>query len=151
MKIVIDPGHSSDPGSIGPTGLTEAVANLNISRELAQILRDKGAEVVMVREGNEHVDIYDRPKLAVNENCDMYISVHNNALPDGINPYLNNGTSTYYYHLHSKPLAEAILKRMSERQLQLPEYGSVSRQFRRDPSDSVSGCFGGMYFFDPAG
>lgn len=128
LRIVIDPGHSSDPGSIGPTGLTEAEANLRISLEMAKVLRAKGAEVVMVREGNEHVEIYDRPKLAVKEKCDMYISVHNNALPDGVNPFENNGTSTYYYHLHSKALAEAILKRMSA-ELELPEYGLYHANF----------------------
>ncbi len=30
-RIVIDPGHSSDKGSVGPTGYTEAEANLGIS------------------------------------------------------------------------------------------------------------------------
>jgi N-acetylmuramoyl-L-alanine amidase len=33
--IVIDPGHSGDPGAIGPTGYTEAQANL----ELALVLK----------------------------------------------------------------------------------------------------------------
>ncbi|MBK7143614.1 MAG: N-acetylmuramoyl-L-alanine amidase [bacterium] len=34
-RIVIDPGHSKDPGSTGPSGYTEAEANLAISRKFA--------------------------------------------------------------------------------------------------------------------
>jgi N-acetylmuramoyl-L-alanine amidase len=128
LKIVIDPGHSSDPGAVGPTGLTEAEANLKISKALAKILRKKGAEVVMTRTGDEHVELNDRPKIAVREDCDLFISVHNNALPDGVNPFESSGVSTYYYHLHSKPLAEAIQKRMSD-ELEIGDYGHYYANF----------------------
>ena len=36
------------------------------------------------------------------------MSIHNNALPDGVNPFLNNGTSVLYYHPQSRELAEAV-------------------------------------------
>jgi len=39
-------------------------------------------------------------------NADLFVSVHNNALPDGINPFTNHGVSTYYYHPHSARLAK---------------------------------------------
>jgi len=128
LKIVIDPGHSKDPGAVGPTGLTEAEANLKISKALAKILRKKGAEVVMTRTGNEHVELHKRPQIAVKEDCDLFISVHNNALPDGVNPFENSGVSTYYYHLHSKSLAEAIQIRMSE-ELEIGDYGHYHANF----------------------
>jgi N-acetylmuramoyl-L-alanine amidase len=128
LKFVIDPGHSHDPGAIGPTGLTEAEANLAISKKLAKMLRDKGAEVVMTRTSNENVELYERPEIAVRENCDVFISVHNNALPDGVNPFENNGTSTYYYHLHSKPLAEHIQKKLVDK-LEMGSYGHYHANF----------------------
>jgi len=53
--IVIDPGHASDPGSIGPTGLTEAEANLNIALALRDELIKRGAKVVMTRMNMQHV------------------------------------------------------------------------------------------------
>jgi N-acetylmuramoyl-L-alanine amidase len=31
----------------------------------------------------------------------VLVSVHNNAFPDGVNPWLNNGTSTYYFQPQS--------------------------------------------------
>ena len=128
LKIVIDPGHSADPGAIGPTGLTEAEANLKISRELMKKLRDEGAEVAMTRYDDADVGIYDRPQIAVAEDCDIFISVHNNALPDGVNPFTNNGVSTFYYHLHSKRLAEMIQAEMSDK-LDLDDYGHYYANF----------------------
>lgn len=111
-RIVIDPGHSADPGSVGPTGMTEAEANLGISRVLQYILKRRGAEVIMTRKDTSHVPLYDRPSLAKAADADLFVSVHNNALPDGVNPVTNNGTSSYYYHPHSMPLARAIHRRM---------------------------------------
>jgi N-acetylmuramoyl-L-alanine amidase len=45
-RIVVDPGHSPDPGAIGPTGYTEAEANLGIALELAAELRRKGRKLL---------------------------------------------------------------------------------------------------------
>ena len=112
LRIAIDPGHSHDAGAIGPTGLNEKDANLWIAYELRQMLERDGAEVMMTRYGHENVPLYDRPRKAEKWGADLLISIHNNALPDGINPFANNGTSVYYYHPHSKALAEAIHKRM---------------------------------------
>jgi N-acetylmuramoyl-L-alanine amidase len=38
----------------------------------------------------------------------VLVSIHNNALPDGVNPFTNNGSSVYYNHPRSVPLAGAI-------------------------------------------
>ncbi len=122
LKIVIDPGHSHDSGAKGPTGLREEDANLWIAHELRLLLIERGAEVLMTRYGHEHIRLYDRPKIAEKWGADLLISIHNNALPDGINPFIHNGTSVYYYHPHSKPLAEAIHKRMLKR-TRLPDHG----------------------------
>ncbi len=108
LKIALDPGHSQDPGAVGPTGLREKDANLWIAHELRKMLESKGAEVLMTRYGHEHVALYDRPLKADQWGADLLISIHNNAHPDGVNPFYNDGTSVYYYHPHSEPLARAI-------------------------------------------
>ncbi|UCC80546.1 MAG: N-acetylmuramoyl-L-alanine amidase [Candidatus Zixiibacteriota bacterium] len=121
-KIVVDPGHSHDSGAIGPTGLKEKDANLWIAHELREMLMENGAEVIMTRYGHEHIPLYDRPKIASRRDADILVSIHNNALPDGINPFENNGVSVYYYHPHSKALAEAIHARLVKG-TKLPDHG----------------------------
>jgi len=120
--IVIDPGHSGDPGSIGPSGYTEAEANLGIALELKEKLESRGAKVIMTRMDASDVPLYDRPVIAKLSNADLFVSVHNNALPDGVNPYQNNGSSTYYYHPHSIDLCRAIHKELLDA-TKLPDHG----------------------------
>lgn len=120
--IVIDPGHSSDPGSIGPTGFTEAEANLAVALKLRDRLQSGGAKVIMTRENNTNVELYDRPVIAKLNNADLFVSIHNNALPDGVNPFLNSGSSTYYYHPHSIELAREIQKELVK-ETKLGDYG----------------------------
>lgn len=122
IKIAVDPGHSHDSGAIGPTGLKEKDANLWIAHELRKKLLRNGAEVLMTRYGHEHTPLYVRPEMAINWGADILVSIHNNALPDGINPFENNGVSVYYYHPHSKALAESIQNQMVK-QTGLPDHG----------------------------
>jgi N-acetylmuramoyl-L-alanine amidase len=122
LKIAVDAGHSPDPGAVGPTGLEEKVVNLEIAKKLKQILEKNGAEVILIRSGMDSLALYDRPQIAIEEKCDILISIHNNALPDGINPFYNNGTSTYYYHPQAFALAKEIHKELVGN-LGLPDYG----------------------------
>ncbi|MGB7061405.1 MAG: N-acetylmuramoyl-L-alanine amidase [Candidatus Zixiibacteriota bacterium] len=123
FRICLDPGHSPDPGAVGPTGLVEKVVNLGIAKALRKILIRNGAEVVMTRKGTDGVTLYDRPRIAIEKGCDILISIHNNALPDGVNPFYNNGTSTYYYHPQSLALAREIQSELLKR-LKLPDFGT---------------------------
>ncbi|MFZ5980614.1 MAG: N-acetylmuramoyl-L-alanine amidase family protein [Candidatus Zixiibacteriota bacterium] len=120
--IVIDPGHSHDPGAIGPTGYIEADANLEIALVLRDMLKSAGARVIMTRDDNRNVALYDRPVIAKAADADLFVSVHNNALPDGVNPFENYGVSTYYYHPHSIELARAVQQEM-KKETGLPDYG----------------------------
>jgi N-acetylmuramoyl-L-alanine amidase len=120
--IVVDPGHSTDPGAIGPTGYREADANLGIAMVLGRMLESKGARVVMTRTDGSDTPLYDRPAVAKIHNADLFISIHNNALPDGVNPFTNNGVSTYYYHPHSIDLARDIQREMVKA-TGLPDHG----------------------------
>ena len=122
FKIMLDPGHSKDTGAVGPTGLAEKDVNLWIARQLKAVLESKGAEVFMTRTGNEDVPLYNRPDTAIKEDVDLLVSIHNNALPDGINPFKNNGTSTYYYFSQSRPLADKIHQHLLKA-TGLPDYG----------------------------
>lgn len=87
IRVALDPGHSEDPGAIGPTELIEKDANMAIALCLDKELRKAGADVYLIRKGTESVGLYDRPKRAWDARADILISVHNNALPEGADPF----------------------------------------------------------------
>lgn len=108
LTVGIDPGHGgADRFTMGPTGLTEADANLWIAMPLQEALERQGARVVMTRMTDTTVSLVQRTDLAERENVDIFVSVHNNAFPDGVNPWENNGTSVYYTHPRAAELAWA--------------------------------------------
>jgi N-acetylmuramoyl-L-alanine amidase len=112
--IVVDAGHPP-LGASGPTGLTEAEANLGVALELQRMLEDAGARVIMTRTDATPVALGARPRLADSLGADLLLSIHNNALPDGVNPFPNNGTSVYYNHPRSIPLAAAVQRALVRR------------------------------------
>ncbi|MFN2382811.1 MAG: N-acetylmuramoyl-L-alanine amidase [Gemmatimonadota bacterium] len=123
IRIVVDPGHSPETSAVGPTGLIERDVNLLIGLALADELKKRGAEVVLTRATPDSgLGLYDRTNLAVAAGGELFVSIHNNALPDGVNPFRNNGTSTYFYYPQSQPLALAIQAELLPR-TGLPDYG----------------------------
>jgi N-acetylmuramoyl-L-alanine amidase len=109
LTIGVDPGHGgADRFTMGPTGLTEADANLWIALPLQELLEREGARVVMTRMTDTTVSLVQRTNLAEGEDVDVFISVHNNAFPDGVNPWENNGVSVYYTHPRGARLAWAV-------------------------------------------
>jgi N-acetylmuramoyl-L-alanine amidase len=111
LTIAVDPGHPPI-GATGPTGLYEAQATLPIGVRLERILEERGATVVMTRTTDAPVALGDRPIIARRANVHAFVSIHLNALPDGVNPFLNPGTGTYFFRTHSEPLAREVQRGM---------------------------------------
>lgn len=111
VRVAVDAGHPPG-GAIGPTRLAEAEANLAIARRLVALLRERGAEVVEIRPDTTAVALGDRPLLAERAGADLLVSVHNNAFPDGVNPFENNGTSVFYNAPQSLGLARALQREL---------------------------------------
>jgi len=105
--IAVDPGHPPG-GATGPTGFHEAEANLAVALELRRLLESAGARVLMTRTADVSLDLWPRAALAERADADVLLSIHNNALPDGVDPFAHNGTSVYYNHPRSIPLARHI-------------------------------------------
>jgi N-acetylmuramoyl-L-alanine amidase len=114
LTIAIDPGHPPI-GATGPTGLYEPVPTLAVGLIVQQMLEQRGATVFMTRTTADPVALGDRPVMARKANANALVSIHLNALPDGINPFTSNGTGAYYFRSHSIPLARELQRAMVAR------------------------------------
>ena len=56
----------------------------------------------------------ERVKIATDAQADFLISIHNNALPDGRDPWQEHGTSSYWYHPQSVELARCLKNAVKE-------------------------------------
>jgi N-acetylmuramoyl-L-alanine amidase len=114
LTIAVDPGHPPI-GATGPTGLYEPVPTLAVGLVVQQMLEQRGATVVMTRSTPDPVALGDRPIIARKANANALVSIHLNALPDGINPFTSNGTGAYYFRSHSIALARELERAMVAR------------------------------------
>ncbi len=114
LTIAVDAGHPP-AGSTGPTGLYEGVATLEIARRLEALLVARGARVVMTRTTADPLGLTDRPEIARRAGAHAFVSIHLNALPDGVNPFTAHGTGSYWFTAHSEPLAREVQRGMVRR------------------------------------
>lgn len=109
MPIAVDAGHGgSDKGAMGPRGLLEKEANLQIAKTLMDTLTKAGAKPFLTREQDIDVPLYERPRIAWRAGARLFISVHCNSSGLSENPIWNNGSSVYWYQPQSQALAEAV-------------------------------------------
>ena len=111
IKIMLDPGHMpSAPGAIGPLGTKEMDANYAIAMAAKTKLEKEGAIVLVTRNDALHeVGLLDRPKQAIDRGADLFVSLHNNAMGDGENPFGKpRGFTVFYYHPQSLELGRAM-------------------------------------------
>lgn len=115
-KICIDPGHGGEQyGAIGPTWLSEKDVNLRVANLLRRKLEKLGASVIQTRTEDITLSLPERVQIADEANAHILLSIHQNALPDGQNPWYQAGTTTYYFYPHSKPLGELIQQNLSSK------------------------------------
>jgi N-acetylmuramoyl-L-alanine amidase len=97
--IVVDPGHGGvDPGNPGmhfPRGLAEKDITLSIGRLLRAELVRRGLTVVLTRSTDTLIDLASRP-LFCRADCDLFVSIHVNAMPAGRRQGTVNGVETYF-------------------------------------------------------
>lgn len=111
LTIAVDPGHPP-VGATGPTGLREHEATLWIGQRVQRLLQERGATALMTRTTMAPVALVDRPVMARRANAHALVSIHLNALPDGVNPFHAHGTGTYFFRAQSEPLARAVQRGM---------------------------------------
>ena len=106
-RIAIDAGHPP-AGATGPSGVHESQVVLAIARIAKAMLDSLGANGILIRTSDAAMDLIPRLRAAEATDAEVLVSIHANALPDGVNPFVNSGTSVYYFHPRSAPLARAL-------------------------------------------
>lgn len=102
--VVLDPGHGGkDPGAVF-NGCKEKDYNLDISLRCEAILKSKGVNVHMTRRTDVYVSLEDRYKFANDLNATLFVSIHNNSMPNGM-----KGSMVLYHYTSYKGKAYATL------------------------------------------
>jgi N-acetylmuramoyl-L-alanine amidase len=138
--IVIDPGHGGkEVGAIGPGGLMEKDATLQICQKLHDALEAKlHARVVLTRTDDSVVSLDQRTAVANQYHADLFLSVHMNAaVVKGA-----KGSETYFLSLEAsdelaKKAAEtenATAQRAPENDLKLILWDLAQQQYLQESS-----------------
>lgn len=125
--IVIDPGHGGkDSGAVGNSFMEKEIV-LNISRQLADKLREQGYTVYMTRINDTFIELKDRTKFANTKEADLFISVHANSIPKTADPNGAQGIETYFLSpTRSERSMRVAAVENSEEMEEMGEYGKLS-------------------------
>ncbi len=114
VTIVVDAGHGGDDtGAKSPHGFFEKDANLLVAEQLKAALLARGYNVVMTRETDVFIPLYDRPKAAHTNDADAFVSIHHNAPPYDKDPNLLRYHTVYSWNPIGEELATAINAEMA--------------------------------------
>lgn len=85
LRIMLDPGHGGvDPGAVRDT-VTEAGIVLSFAKALREeLLRRSGFDVYLTREDDSFVSLDGRLRAARAARADLMLSLHADALPEGL-------------------------------------------------------------------
>lgn len=120
--ISLDPGHTSDYGATGVRGTREKDVNFEITMKLKELLEDAGAKVYITHSKDQDLPLTERKRVVNSFHPEISISIHNNAVPQGVNPIIHNGSSVYYYYPQALPLSKMIHRNFIEN-LELNDFG----------------------------
>lgn len=103
-KIVVDPGHGDhDSGATNGPAIEKNI-NLAVSLKLTDLLRARGATVVLTRDDDTFIPLDERAAISNRQKCDVFVSVHTNS-NDKPSVY---GIETYYFSEKSELLAQTL-------------------------------------------
>lgn len=117
--ICIDAGHGgtadTDSYRVGPSGEREEWINLRVAKHLSALLQARGAKVLMTRVSDTAISLAERAELAVNQQADVFLSIHHNATADP----LVNFPIVYYHGNASENQASVALGKLVTRELRM--------------------------------
>lgn len=120
FTVVLDAGHGGSADGAVYEEVKEKDITLTVTLRAAELLEEKGYNVVLTRGEDVYMDLYDRCDVANNVGADIFVSIHANA--SSTNPDFQ-GTFTYSYpgSTRGEDLASHIQRAV------VGELGSVDR------------------------
>lgn len=111
--IVLDPGHGepNNPGSTGPTGITENVVTLEIAKQLKSLLEANAATVLLTRDTTAtDMDNVKRGEFANSQKADLFLRIHaDKAADDQL-----RGFQVKWFKTESQEVAELFEKHLKD-------------------------------------
>jgi N-acetylmuramoyl-L-alanine amidase len=84
LTVTIDAGHGGiESGAVASSGLKEKDLNLIVALELAGSLESLGSRIILTRDSDATVGLYDRPAVANAADSDIFLSIHHSYLAEG--------------------------------------------------------------------
>ena len=115
LTIVVDPGHGGDDtGALSPHGIPEKDANLRLAAAVRAELVRLGYQVILTRDDDRFVKLYDRPKIAHAVRAAAFVSIHHNAPPADRNPYEFRYHAVFAWNEIGLRLGAAVNRRLAE-------------------------------------
>ena len=141
ITVVVDAGHGGhDMGALSPHGLPEKDANLRLAKQVRDELAGRGYKVVMTREDDVFVELYDRPKVAHKANADLFVSIHHNAPGYASDPFAIRSQSVYAWNEIGEKLAKAINAHMAAADPALKNEGVLHANFAVTRNPEIPSC-----------
>ena len=94
FTVALDAGHGGSASGAVYEEIMEKDITLPITLRAAELLEEKGYNVVLTRSEDVYMDLYDRCTVANNMGADIFVSIHANASVTNLD---FEGTFTYSY------------------------------------------------------
>ena len=126
LRVAVEAGHGSSAnlGAVGATGVPEKDINRWTAEALQAELQAAGAQVVVVREGDDNPNLRERAQRVAASQAHLFVSVHANSTDTSAGFLRVSGASTFYKHAPHHALAAAVQKRVLA-QTGLDDFGVV--------------------------
>jgi len=124
QTVVIDPGHGGADCGAYRENIYEKDITLDVSKRIANILKQKGYHVIMTRTDDSTQSLQERVDVSENSKADVFVSVHVNS---SVKPEIL-GVETHYYHDYSLKFAQYVHTAFSK-EVKSPDRGLFKSKF----------------------
>lgn len=126
LIVALDPGHGGeDPGAIGPSGLREKDVVLQIALQLRDRLNQQpGVRVMMTRDDDFFVPLYERVNKARRVQADLFMSIHADAF------FTPEARGASVFALSQNGASSAAARWMAQRENSADSVGGVNTRVK---------------------